>query len=104
MKIFAASSSPWSAVGEHCSPIHWPQDCYTWARVGECESNEAFMRAACAEACMMEKNGTLPEPEEATIESCTHWAQSGLCETDRRYMRSIRACRKAYDEVGAHAC
>ncbi|KAL1526188.1 hypothetical protein AB1Y20_014916 [Prymnesium parvum] len=78
-----------------------PTDCIAWARAGECERNELFMRVGCAEACELSRNGSLPEPEGVSESLCKFWAQAGSCSSERVFMHSSSACKAACDEVEA---
>ena len=91
-----------------------PDHCELWAASGECETNPAFMRAACRRQCECarwaadgecvqnagwmlthcERACTRPPPAAAPppslLTECPVWAQAGECERNRQFM--LQSC------------
>ncbi|KAL1521325.1 hypothetical protein AB1Y20_020992 [Prymnesium parvum] len=71
-------------------------ECRSWASVGECESNPAFMLKECASACA----GEAEDEVEDIHQDCAAWVKDGECYRNPAFM--LQQCRKSCSEFARH--
>ena len=86
-------------LGEDAPCVDLSQNCLSWARRGECDSNPDFMKQECAQSCgsCADRQPFLGSPVTTCLDdeheaSCASMANLGACTTQRTYMQE--ACRK----------
>lgn len=101
-----SSEAPSADVDEDYDPCaNLKSECYEWAAMGNCRTNEGFMKTYCPRACgycpPIDEAILNQQEEEATAtvdctdlhELCPMWSEQGECILNPKYM--TRACRES---------